>query len=162
MGRTVDIIIKESTMFSWPGVKRMNSLHRSSLSHRPRYTRLRLDELEPRVSPSSLLYSLPFLGAMLDAFATRDERDSGFPIPDSDSAADPYSALRIPQSEFASSPDDFSPVVPSQLRHPRPTFDAYYEAAHPDVDSGYESAQQDDSLLPLLLLAPEEGPDSVD
>ncbi|MBM4048988.1 MAG: DUF4347 domain-containing protein, partial [Planctomycetes bacterium] len=40
--------------------------------------------------------------------------------------------------------------------------DAYYEAAYPDVDSGYESAQQDDSLLPLLLLAPEEGPDSVD
>ncbi|MBM4025373.1 MAG: hypothetical protein FJ280_08190, partial [Planctomycetes bacterium] len=86
-----------------------------SLGCRRRVLRLRLDELEPRVSPSSLLSNVPFLwtgdesaGVMVDgSWLMVNENDATTQGPSTIS----HQPLTIP-----SSPDSFSPVVPSELQ----------------------------------------------
>jgi len=78
---------------------------------RLRRPRLRLDELEPRVAPSSLLYNLALLGAWgMEHGAwseTRDFAENATP-PTRPDAHTPTQSLTIPSEGFA-------PVVPSQL-----------------------------------------------
>jgi len=84
-----------------------------------RLARLKLQELEPRVSPSSLLTNLPLLGAMVDgSWLMGDEDDARLWTPtNGDDAASP---LTIDHQALTISSDDFAPVVPSELSPRRP------------------------------------------
>jgi len=97
-------------------------IHHASIPSSRRRARLRLDELEPRIAPSSLLYSLPFFGAWDLAAETGDEStegaaDFGFRISDfglSSTIADRGSQIenRIPSASVA-----FTPVLLLQSDH---------------------------------------------
>lgn len=70
--------------------------------------RLRLDELEPRVAPSSLLYDLPFLAFLSDRITSHEPARAAYlDFPEENSV--PASA------EHAADAEEFSPVVPAEL-----------------------------------------------
>jgi len=91
----------------------------TSFPSRPKLARLKLQELEPWVSPSSLLANLPLLGAMVDgSWLMGDEDDARLWTPtNGDDAASP---LTIDHQALTISSDDFAPVVPSELSPRRP------------------------------------------
>ena len=122
-----------------------------------RAPRARLEQLEPRVSPTALLFSVPVVGAMLDAFARRDEEESRY----SDFADDGESTLAA-QLEGASEPQDFSPAMLSQLGHPAAAIHGQYEAVYPAAVSSHESSWEDEGALASLAPARDDGQDRVD
>jgi len=113
-------------------------------STRSRRLRLKLDELEPRVAPSSLLYHLPILGAMADGswlMVDEDDAIDHAPPPTrpfahtptlSDELSHDWTRMNPPgrtpwRADSADSgtdtsstipSDEFTPVTPSQIHRP--------------------------------------------
>ncbi|MBM4081975.1 MAG: hypothetical protein FJ278_19880, partial [Planctomycetes bacterium] len=111
---------------------------------RPRRMRLKLDELEPRVAPSSLLCHLPVLGAMLEALGRWSE-----PEEVADGSVDVASSVHLP---------DFSPVTPSQLDGQSADAPRRHRGHEEDIVRGESSEGETQGMPSALAMLPEDGP----
>jgi len=110
-----------------------------------RRPRLKLDELEPRIAPSSLLYNLALLGGLLDAVAPSQEGRAPYLGRGEDSADGPWPIAH--DSDAPPSAENFVPVVPSEFAAPPHPRGVAAEAQSPELRQPQADQDQDSDVL---------------
>ncbi|MBM4049853.1 MAG: hypothetical protein FJ279_32560, partial [Planctomycetes bacterium] len=128
-----------------------------------RVRRLKLEELEPRLAPSSLLHNLPVLGAWgMDGVSAQPDpeiriQDSDFADPGTESPAHRSSPVCPVSSEFAPVlPPELTPIRPRARTPIRADADGIQPATGgSEVRGQYSGVAQTDTLFALLAEPPE-------